>query len=88
MTVRDIIQNKPYRAMGVFTNASSATHAPNNSRTKAFAAIGKSISYPQEMAIVFGPSPERDAAALSSSLAAITSPMERLKYGLAYLGIG
>lgn len=81
MTVRDIIQSNPYRVMGVFTNDSPATLASNNSRMKAFAAIGKSISYPQDMAIVFGSSPERDAAALSSSVAAIASPMERLKHG-------
>lgn len=82
MSVRDIIQSNPYRVLGVFTNDSSATLASNNSRMKAFATIGKSISYPQDMAIVFGSSPERDAAALSSSVAAIASPMERLKHGL------
>lgn len=82
MTVRDIIQNNPYRVMGAFTDASSATLASNSSRMKAFAAIGKNISYPQDMAIVFGSSPERNAAMLSSSMAAIASPMERLKHGL------
>ena len=82
MTIRDIIQNNPYRVMGVFTNDSSATLASNNSKMKAFAAIGKNISCPQDMAIVFGSSPERSAAALSSSMAAIASPIERLKHGL------
>lgn len=82
MTIRDIIQDSPYRVMGVFTNDSSAAIASNNSRMKAFAAIGKNISYPHDMAIVFGSTPERTAAMLSSSLAAICSPMERLKHGL------
>lgn len=82
MTVRELIQNNPYRVMGAFSNDSSAALASNNSRMKAFAAIGKSISYPQDMTRAIGSAPERNAASLASGMAAIGSPMDRLKHGL------
>lgn len=82
MTVKDIIKNNPYRVMGVFSNDSMAALASNNCKMKAFAAIGKTTSYPHDMTLVIGSAPERDLNILSTSMAAVSSPMDRLKHGM------
>ena len=59
MRIRDYIQINPFRGMGVATSDSSTTLSSNNSRMKAYAAIGKSVSFPMDMDIVFGAKADR-----------------------------
>lgn len=82
MKIKDFIQNNPFRVMGVFTNDSSDIMASNNSRMKAFAAIGKNVAFSQDMVSVFGTKPNRQANALTASTAALSSPEGRLVNGL------
>lgn len=82
MKFKDFIQNNPFRVMGVFTNDSSDIISTNNSRMKAFAVIGKVVSFWQDMISVFGTEPNRQVETLASSVAALSSPEGRLRSGL------
>lgn len=81
MNIKEYTQNSPFRVMGVFTN-DSASILSNHSRMKAFAAIGWDVTFSQDLVNVFGSKPNRNAAALTASIAAISSPEERLRHGL------
>ena len=61
MNIKDFIKDSPYRVMGVFTNDSSNTLSANNSRMKAYAAIGKNLQLPKDFPNIFGNSPNRRA---------------------------
>ena len=82
MIIKDYIQKNPFRVMGVFTNDSANILSSNHSRMKAFAAIGKDVAFSQDMVSVFGTKPNRHADALATSIAAISSPEDRMCYGL------
>ena len=82
MSIKDFIQNNPYRVLGVFTTDSSGTLSSNSSKIKAFAAIGKSVAFPQDMASVFGTNPDRSTSNVAVSMAAISLPKDRLLNGL------
>lgn len=82
MKFKDFIQNNPFRVMGVFTNDSSDIISTNNSRMKAFAVIGKVVSFWQDMISVFGTEPNRQVETLASGVAALSSPEGRLRSGL------
>ena len=82
MNIKDYIQNNPFRVMGVFTNDSANILSSNHSCMKTFASIGKDVAFSQDMVNVFGSKPIRHADALATSIAAISSPGGRLRYGL------
>ena len=82
MRIRDYIQINPFRGMGVATSDSSTTLSSNNSRMKAYAAIGKSVSFPMDMDIVFGAKADRSQSSLLSYMSSLSVPADRLRYGL------
>ncbi len=82
MKFKDFIQDNPFRVMGVFTNDSSDIMSINNSRMKAFAVIGKVVSFWQDMISVFGTEPNRQVETLASGVAALSSSEGRLRSGL------
>lgn len=82
MIIKENIQNNPFRVMGVFINDSAIILSSNYSRMKAFSAIGKDVTFSQDMMNVFGSKPIRNADALATSMAAISSPEGRLCCGL------
>ena len=82
MNIKEYIQKSPFRAMGVFTNDSASILSSNHSRMKAFAAIGRDVTFSQDLVNVFGSKPNRNADALAASIAAISSPEDRLRHGL------
>ena len=82
MIIKNRIQNSPFRVMGVFTNDSADILSSNHSRMKAFSAIGKDVAFSQDMVSVFGTKPNRHADALATSISAISSPEDRLRYGM------
>ena len=82
MRIKDYIQNNPFRGMGVATSDSSTTLSSNNSRMKAYAAIGKSVSFPMDMDIVFGAKADRSQSSLVSYMSSLSVPKDRLRHGL------
>lgn len=82
MTIKELIRNNPFRVLGAFANDSSDIIASNNSRIKAFGAIGKTVAFSQDMVSVFGVTPNRDKGMLATSVAALSSPEGRLINGM------
>lgn len=82
MRIKDYIQNNPFRGMGIATSDSSTTLSSNNSRMKAYAAIGKSVSFPMDMDIVFGAKADRSLSSLVSYMSLLSVPADRLRHGL------
>lgn len=80
--IKDFIQDNPFRVMGVYTNDSSDIMSSNNSRMKAFAAIGKTVAYSRDLVSVFGAEPNRQMDALATCTAALSSPEGCLFNGL------
>ena len=82
MNIKDFIQNNPYRILGAFTTDSPGILSSRISKIKAFASIGKSAAFPQDMTCVFGAEADRSAVNVAVSMAAISLPKERLLNGL------
>ena len=82
MRIKDYIQHNPFRGMGVATSDSSTTLSSNNSRMKAYAAIGKSVSFPMDMDTVFGAKADRSQFSLLSYMSSLSVPADRLRHGL------
>lgn len=82
MNIKQYIQSNPFRVMGVFSNDTAGILSSNYSRMKAFAAIGKDVTFSQDMESVFSSKPDRKTNSLSASIAAISSPEGRLNHGL------
>lgn len=82
MTIKEFIRNNPFRVLGAFSNDSSDIISSNNSRIKAFAAIGKTVTFSQDMASVFGAAPNRVKDMLATCVAALSSPEGRLLNGM------
>ena len=82
MRIKDYIKNNPYRMLGVVTNDSSATLMSHNSQMKAYASIGKPISFPYDLNMAFGEMPQRQPSALASAVAALSTPESRLRHAM------
>ena len=82
MRIKDYIQNNPFRGMGVATSDSSTLLSSNNGRMKVYAAIGKSVSFPMDMDILFGAKVNRSRSSLSSYMSLLSVPSDRLRHGL------
>lgn len=82
MRIKDYIKNNPYRVLGVVTNGSSATLVSHNCQMKAYASIGKSISFPHDLDVAFGEKPLRQPSALTSAMAALSTPEGRLRHAM------
>ena len=82
MNIRDYIKNNPYRVLGIATTDSSATLMSNNSRIKAFASIGKEVSFPFDFDSVFGEKPKRHPDHMAAAMSALSTPEGRLRYGM------
>lgn len=82
MNIKDFIQNNPYRVLGAFTTDSPGILSSRISKIKAFASIGKSAAFPQDMKCVFGAEADRSAANVAVSMSAISLPKDRLLNGL------
>lgn len=82
MCIKDYLKNNPYRVLGVATNDSSATLVSHNSQMKAYASIGKSVSFAHDLDMAFGEKPQRQSQDLASALAALSTPEGRLHHSM------
>ena len=74
-----IIQNNPYRLLGVFSNSSLKERLANNNKLKAFLKVGKEASIPLDR-IEFLPHLHRTEESVSSAEAMLTLPADQIKY--------
>lgn len=82
MSVKDYIQNNPFRGLGVATSDSQTILSSNNSRIKVYASVGKSVSFSMDMDMVFGTKVNRSPSALAAYMSSLSVPFDSLRHGL------
>ena len=75
-----IIEQNPYRQLGVFANSPTRERVANHNRLKAFLKVGKQVSFPLDLSQHL-PAIERTAESVANAEAKLTLPKDQLKYG-------
>ncbi len=77
----DIIQNNPFRILGVYADASAAEIKRNETKIRRFLEVGKSVSFPTDE-LGNMPAPIRTAESLDKAISSINLPQEKLYHAL------
>ena len=75
----NILQNNPYRLLGVYSNSPTKERLANHNRMKAFLKVGKSISFPLDMPQYLS-SINRTEASAADAEAKLTLPQDQILY--------
>lgn len=75
----NILQNNPYRLLGVYSNSPTKVRLANHNRMKAFLKVGKSISFPLDMPQYLS-SINRTEASVADAEAKLTLPKDQILY--------
>lgn len=75
----DIIQNNPYRLLGIYSNSPTREKVANHNRLQAFLNVGREVSFPLDLPTLI-PAITRNAEAVSDADAQLTLPNEQLRY--------
>ena len=75
----NIIEDNPYRLLGVYANSSIKERLANFNRMKAFLKVGKSVSFPLDFPQFLSPA-NRSEESLAAAVAKLTLPRDQLLY--------
>lgn len=75
----NILQNNPYRLLGVYSNSPTKERLANHNRMKAFLKVGKSVSFPLDLPHFFS-SINRTEVSVADAEAKLTLPKEQILY--------
>ena len=75
----NILQNNPYRLLGVYSNSPTKERLANHNRMKAFLKVGKSVSFPLDVP-QYLTSINRTEALVSDAEAKLTLPKDQILY--------
>lgn len=75
----NILQNNPYRLLGVYSNSPTKERLANHNRMKAFLKVGKSVSFPLDVP-QYLPSINRTESSVADAEAKLTLPKEQILY--------
>jgi len=75
----DIIQNNPYRILGIYSNSPTKERVANHNRLKAFLRVGREVPFPLDLPTLL-PAIARTAETVSDADAKLTLPAEQLRY--------
>lgn len=75
----DIINNNPYRILGVYSNSPTRERVTNHNRMNAFLKVGRTISFPLDLPSLL-PATSRTSETVREANAKLTLPNEQLKY--------
>lgn len=75
----NILQNNPYRILGVYSNSPTKARLANHNRMKAFLKVGKSVSFPLDL-FQYLPSINRTDALVADADAKLTLPKDQMLY--------
>ena len=75
----NILQNNPYRLLGVYSNSPTKERLANHNRMKAFLKVGKSVSFPLDLSQYLS-SINRTEASVADAEAKLTLPKEQISY--------
>ena len=73
----NILQNNPYRQLGVYSNSSTKERLANHNRMKAFLKVGKSVSFPLDVPQYLS-SINRTEASAADAEAKLTLPKDQI----------
>lgn len=76
----NILQNNPYRLLGVYSNSSTKERLANHNRMKAFLKVGKPVSFPLDLPQYLG-AINRTEASVTDADAELTLPKDQILYG-------
>lgn len=77
-----IIENNPYRILGVYSDSKLMDIIANANKIKAFAKVGRSIPFDTDSIHGFSTPPERSVESVESALAIIQSDSDRPKHSI------
>ncbi len=75
----NILQNNPYRLLGVYSNSPTKERLANHNRMKAFLKVGKPVSFPLDVSQYLS-SINRSEASVADAEAKLTLPKEQVLY--------
>ena len=75
----DIIQNNPYRILGVYVNSAFKERVANMTKMKAFLKVGKTITFPLDLPTILPPL-KRDIDCISIAESRLALPEDQMKY--------
>lgn len=76
-----IIDNNPYRILGVYANSPLKERVANVSKAKAFLKVGRNVSFPLDLPDILEPL-NRTEESFAQAEASVALPSERLRYAL------
>ena len=74
-----IINENPYRVLGVYANTSLKDIMANKSKTIAFMKVGKTVSFPMDLEFVM-PTVTRTQESVDASISTISTNQDKIKY--------
>ncbi len=74
-----IIQNNPYRLLGVYANSPTKERLGNCNKMKAFLKVGRTVSFPLDLPQLM-PALNRTEEAVSEAEAKLTLPLDQVRY--------
>ena len=77
--IMKILQNNPYRLLGVYANSPTKERLANHNRMKAFLKVGKPVSFPLDLSQYLS-SINRSEASVADAEAKLTLPKEQILY--------
>lgn len=75
----NILQNNPYRLLGVYSNSPAKERLANHNRMKAFLKVGKPVSFPLDLPSYLGLINRTDAS-VADAEAKLTLPKDQILY--------
>ena len=75
----DILQNNPYRILGVYANSPTKERLANHNRMKAFLKVNKSVSFPLDLTQYLSPLNRTDDT-VAEAVAKLTLPKDQMLY--------
>lgn len=75
----NLLQNNPFRILGVFSNSAMKDIVANEGKMKAFLKVGRAVSYPLDLTS-FIPAVERDENAVASAKSQIALTEDKIRY--------
>lgn len=75
----NIINNNPYRLLGVYSNSSIKERAANEGKLKVFLKVGKRVVFPLDLEQIL-PSIKRTVELVSTAVSQLTLPADQIKY--------
>lgn len=75
----DIIQNNPYRLLGIYSNSPAKDRVANHNKLKAFLKVGKEVSFDLDLPALL-PAITRTSEIVSDADAKLALPNDQLRY--------